>query len=85
MTTSYSQVKTNFRTAITIPEKSWGRFRDIFDEYVEKMKEAEDGKEVNSQWGLAGWDRKIEDRLEGTVAKNKSTFEARRVFTDFSP
>ena len=31
------QVKTNFRTAITIPEKSWSRFRDIFDDYVEKM------------------------------------------------
>jgi len=33
-----SEVKTNFRTAITIPEKSWGQFRDIFDEYVDKMK-----------------------------------------------
>ena len=42
-------MKTNFRTAITIPEKSWGRFRDIFDEYVEKMKDAEDGKETNCQ------------------------------------
>jgi hypothetical protein len=30
-------VKTNFRTAITIPEKSWGRFRDIFDDYVDKV------------------------------------------------
>jgi PurA ssDNA and RNA-binding protein len=37
----FFQVKANFRTAITIPEKSWGRFRDIFDEYVEKMKDAE--------------------------------------------
>jgi len=35
-----SEVKTNFRTAITIPEKSWERFRDIFEEYVEKIKEA---------------------------------------------
>ena len=35
------QVKTNFRNAITIPEKSWSRFRDIFSEYVDKMKEAE--------------------------------------------
>ena len=38
---SYLQVKTNFRNAITIPEKSWSRFRDIFSEYVDKMKEAE--------------------------------------------
>jgi len=35
-----SEVKSNFRTAITIPEKSWDKFRDIFDDYVEKMKEA---------------------------------------------
>lgn len=34
-------MKTNFRTAITIPEKSWARFRDIFADYVEKMKEGE--------------------------------------------
>lgn len=34
------QVKTNFRTAITVPEKSWARFRDIFADYCEKMKEA---------------------------------------------
>merc|ERR1712107_943922 len=35
-----SEVKTNFRTAITIPEKSWTKFRDIFDDYVIGMKEA---------------------------------------------
>lgn len=35
-----SEVKTNFRTAITIPEKSWEIFRDIFQDYVEKMKKA---------------------------------------------
>jgi len=34
-----SEVKTNFRTAITIPERSWSRFRDIFSDYCEKMKE----------------------------------------------
>ncbi|XP_023223191.1 transcriptional activator protein Pur-beta-like [Centruroides sculpturatus] len=34
-----SEVKSNFRTAITIPEKSWSRFRDIFADYVDKMKE----------------------------------------------
>lgn len=33
------QVKTNFRTAITVPEKSWARFRDIFADYCEKMKD----------------------------------------------
>lgn len=34
-----SEVKTNYRTAVTIPEKSWSRFRDIFADYVDKMKE----------------------------------------------
>ncbi|KAL0277671.1 UNVERIFIED_CONTAM: hypothetical protein PYX00_004883 [Menopon gallinae] len=36
-----SEVKTNFRTAITVPEKSWVRFRDIFADYCDKMKEGE--------------------------------------------
>jgi len=35
-----SEVKSNFRSSITIPEKSWSRFRDIFSEYVDKMNEA---------------------------------------------
>ncbi|XP_021964428.1 transcriptional activator protein Pur-beta isoform X2 [Folsomia candida] len=38
-----SEVKTNFRNAITIPEKSWSRFRDIFGDYVDKMKESGGG------------------------------------------
>lgn len=33
------QVKSNFRTAITVPEKCWTRFRDILNEYCEKMSE----------------------------------------------
>ncbi|XP_052122156.1 transcriptional activator protein Pur-beta isoform X4 [Frankliniella occidentalis] len=33
------QVKSNFRTAITVPEKSWARFRDIFADYCDKMKD----------------------------------------------
>ncbi|XP_062137618.1 transcriptional activator protein Pur-alpha isoform X1 [Drosophila sulfurigaster albostrigata] len=31
-----SEVKNNFRTSITIPEKCWIRFRDIFNDYCEK-------------------------------------------------
>ena len=31
------QVRANFRTAITIPEQSWGRFRDVVNTF---MKEA---------------------------------------------
>nr|XP_018916743.1 PREDICTED: transcriptional activator protein Pur-beta isoform X2 [Bemisia tabaci] len=37
-----SEVKTNFRTAITIPEKSWYRFRDIFADYCNKIKDGAD-------------------------------------------
>lgn len=29
-------VRNNFRTAITIPERSWGKFRDILAEFAEK-------------------------------------------------
>ncbi|XP_068624832.1 transcriptional regulator protein Pur-beta isoform X3 [Battus philenor] len=32
-----SEVKSNFRTAITVPEKCWPRFRDILSDYCEKM------------------------------------------------
>jgi hypothetical protein len=48
----YWQVKTNFRTAITVPEKSWARFRDIFADYCEKMKEG--GEKVSVGGGSDG-------------------------------
>ncbi|XP_045456432.1 transcriptional activator protein Pur-alpha [Melitaea cinxia] len=35
-----SEVKSNFRTAITVPEKCWTRFRDILADYCEKMNRA---------------------------------------------
>lgn len=35
-----SEVKSNFRNAITIPEKCWSRFRDILTDYCEKMKKS---------------------------------------------
>ncbi|KAL5006896.1 hypothetical protein ScPMuIL_015702 [Solemya velum] len=31
-----SEVRTNYRTAITIPERSWARFRDTLSEFVDK-------------------------------------------------
>nr|XP_026501713.1 transcriptional activator protein Pur-beta isoform X5 [Vanessa tameamea] len=34
------QVKSNFRTAITVPEKCWTRFRDILADYCDKMNRA---------------------------------------------
>ncbi|XP_023036639.1 transcriptional activator protein Pur-beta isoform X2 [Drosophila willistoni] len=37
-----SEVKNNFRTSITIPEKCWTRFRDIFNDYCDKMKKSSD-------------------------------------------
>lgn len=37
-----SEVKTNFRTAITVPEKSWPRFRDILADYCDKIKQQQD-------------------------------------------
>lgn len=36
-----SQVKSNFRTAITVPEKCWVRFRDILADYCDKMARAQ--------------------------------------------
>ncbi|TDG39091.1 hypothetical protein AWZ03_014486, partial [Drosophila navojoa] len=37
-----SEVKNNFRTSITIPEKCWLRFRDIFNDYCDKIKKSPD-------------------------------------------
>jgi hypothetical protein len=34
-------VQGNYRTAITIPDKSWGRLRDIIDDFCEKMENSE--------------------------------------------
>ncbi|XP_076472185.1 transcriptional regulator protein Pur-beta-like isoform X4 [Babylonia areolata] len=31
-----SEVRNNFRTAVTIPERSWARFRDVLSEFVDK-------------------------------------------------
>ena len=41
------------RTAITIPEKSWGKFRDVFDDYVDKMKEATEAEAENTEKAIA--------------------------------
>jgi len=49
-----SEVKSNFRSSITIPEKSWGRFRDVFNDYVEKMGEAVASGEKASGTATAG-------------------------------
>ncbi|XP_052212893.1 transcriptional activator protein Pur-beta-like isoform X2 [Dreissena polymorpha] len=31
-----SEVRSNYRTSITIPERSWGRFRDMLSEFTER-------------------------------------------------
>jgi len=36
-----SEVQGNYRTAITIPDKSWSRLRDIIDDFCEKMENTE--------------------------------------------
>ncbi|XP_043250694.1 transcriptional activator protein Pur-beta isoform X2 [Colletes gigas] len=49
-----SEVKTHFRTAITVPEKSWARFRDIFADYCESMRERGAGTNVGMNSGGGG-------------------------------
>ncbi|XP_038053324.1 transcriptional activator protein Pur-beta-like [Patiria miniata] len=39
MRVSEVQPRNQYRTSITIPERSWARFRDVFSDYVDKMKE----------------------------------------------
>ncbi|XP_022185132.1 transcriptional activator protein Pur-beta isoform X8 [Nilaparvata lugens] len=49
-----SEVKANFRTAITVPEKSWARFRDIFADYCDKMKNEGGGSGGGGGGGSSG-------------------------------
>jgi hypothetical protein len=48
-----SEVKSNFRSSITIPEKSWARFRDVFSDYVDKMSEVTEKPSGATQSGDA--------------------------------
>ncbi|XP_039761074.1 transcriptional activator protein Pur-beta-B isoform X1 [Pararge aegeria] len=45
------QVKSNFRTAITVPEKCWTRFRDILADYCDKMNRAHSDSADHHQGG----------------------------------
>ncbi|XP_037945888.1 transcriptional activator protein Pur-beta [Teleopsis dalmanni] len=47
-----SEVKSNFRTAITVPEKCWIRFRDIFSDYCDKMKKSSDSSSTTADNNL---------------------------------
>ena len=38
------QVRTNYRTAVTIPERSWVRFRDILTDFIDKVGGAKEGE-----------------------------------------
>ncbi|XP_014203274.1 transcriptional activator protein Pur-beta isoform X2 [Copidosoma floridanum] len=49
-----SEVKTNFRTAITVPEKSWAKFRDVFSNYCDKMKEGGSGLAGGASSSMSG-------------------------------
>ncbi|CAG4981014.1 unnamed protein product [Colias eurytheme] len=46
-----SEVKSNFRTAITVPEKCWSRFRDIMADYCDKMNRAQLSPQDTHQGG----------------------------------
>lgn len=39
-----SEVKSTYRTSITIPESSWARFRDILNDYCSKSEIASNDK-----------------------------------------
>ncbi|XP_049881539.1 transcriptional activator protein Pur-beta-B isoform X2 [Pectinophora gossypiella] len=49
-----AQVKSNFRTAITVPEKCWTRFRDILADYCDKMCRAQGASPDHHQGGSGG-------------------------------
>ncbi|VDP13102.1 unnamed protein product, partial [Soboliphyme baturini] len=66
-------VKTNFRTAITVPERSWERFRDYFAVVCEKISRpsqlAEDGGGVTVP--LASPDKTAADQDGRQIERQK--------------
>lgn len=46
-----SEVRSNFRTAITIPERSWSKFRDIMSDFVDRAEVSSDKEEVEHDEG----------------------------------
>lgn len=62
------QVKSNFRSSITIPEKSWVRFRDMFSDYVDKMNQVSDKSSSNIAPGTLAT-----DATSGTAASAAAT------------
>lgn len=46
-----SEVQPTFRTAITIPERSWNRFRDVMQQFCDKMEALEMEQKMISQDG----------------------------------
>lgn len=61
------QVKSNFRSSITIPEKSWSRFRDVFSDYVDKMNEVSEKPSGATNSGSQSGD------VSGTAQSNTGT------------
>jgi len=49
-----SQVRANFRNAVTIPEQSWGRFRDIISEFIKHQETAGPGGEAAAALATGG-------------------------------
>jgi len=42
-------VRANFRTAITIPERSWSRFRDVISEFAARQQQSQQHQPGQSQ------------------------------------
>lgn len=57
-----SEVQNNFRTAITVPEKSFKRFRDILNQMIEKTSALE--AEAAAEYKLRGGHEEDEDGLD---------------------
>jgi hypothetical protein len=51
-----SEVRANFRTAITIPERSWARFRDVISEFASKQSPTTTGGGGNTGGGASAGD-----------------------------
>jgi len=67
-----SEVQPTYRTAITIPDKSWSKFRDIIDDYIEKLETetARQEESYNSDGGSSGGNDDADNSGNGKKKSN---------------
>merc|ERR1719234_2008306 len=77
-----SEVRTNFRTAITIPEKFWPKFRDTVDDIIGEYQDNKKGSKDEKKADVIGVLDVVEEDQEGCEEEKKDVAEDEGVEED---